>query len=187
MALDEAILVCLTERPLSGYELAKTFDGSIGFFWQADHQQIYRTLRRLRERGWVSDELVVQTGKPNKKVYSLTDAGRRRLLEWSQEPTSPPPVRDDMMVRLYALPHVGRDAMVQDIRNRRDHHRRRLDLYRRIEERHYADVDPADVERIGKLLGLHLGVRYESEWVQWCDEALQRLASLPAPQTQPDT
>ena len=51
MALGDAILACLTERPMTGYELAKTFDTSIGFFWKADHQQIYRELSKLRERG----------------------------------------------------------------------------------------------------------------------------------------
>ena len=46
MALGDAILACLTEHPMTGYELAKTFDASIGFFWKADHQQIYRELSR---------------------------------------------------------------------------------------------------------------------------------------------
>ena len=49
MALGDAILACLTERPMTGYELAKTFDASIGFFWKANHQQIYRELTRLRD------------------------------------------------------------------------------------------------------------------------------------------
>ena len=53
MALADAILACLTERPMTGYELAKTFDSSIGFFWKADHQQIYRELSKLRERGHI--------------------------------------------------------------------------------------------------------------------------------------
>lgn len=56
MALAEAILVCLTERPMSGYDLAKNFDASIGFFWRASHQQIYRELGRLREKGYVISE-----------------------------------------------------------------------------------------------------------------------------------
>ena len=46
VALGDAIHACLTERPMTGYELAKTFDSSIGFFWKADHQQIYRELSR---------------------------------------------------------------------------------------------------------------------------------------------
>ena len=72
MALGEAILVCLAEEPLTGYDLAKSFDTSIGFFWRADHQQIYRELKRLKTNGWVADELVVQTSRPNKRRYSST-------------------------------------------------------------------------------------------------------------------
>jgi DNA-binding PadR family transcriptional regulator len=76
VALADAILACLTERPMTGYELAKTFDSSIGFFWKADHQQIYRELSRLRDRGHIQGREVVQSGKPNKLVYTLTAAGR---------------------------------------------------------------------------------------------------------------
>ena len=64
MALAEAILVCLTDRPMSGYDLAKTFDASIGFFWRASHQQIYRELGRLREKEYVESQEITQTGKP---------------------------------------------------------------------------------------------------------------------------
>ena len=45
MALEHAILVSLLEKPGSGYELARRFERSIGYFWTATHQQIYRTLR----------------------------------------------------------------------------------------------------------------------------------------------
>src|SRR5467141_3482152 len=61
---------------MTGYELAKTFDTSIGFFWKTDHQQIYRELSRLRDRGYIQGREVVQSGKPNKLVYTLTDDGR---------------------------------------------------------------------------------------------------------------
>ena len=44
LALADAILACLTEHPMTGYELAKTFDSSIGFFWKADHQQVATTV-----------------------------------------------------------------------------------------------------------------------------------------------
>jgi DNA-binding PadR family transcriptional regulator len=79
VALGDAILACLTERPMSGYELAKTFDSSIGFFWKADHQQIYRELSKLRDRGHIQGHEVVQSGKPNKLVYTLTPEGRAAL------------------------------------------------------------------------------------------------------------
>ncbi|MGW2586967.1 PadR family transcriptional regulator, partial [Streptomyces virginiae] len=51
MALDHAILVSLLEKPGSGYELARRFDRSIGYFWTATHQQIYRVLGRMEGNG----------------------------------------------------------------------------------------------------------------------------------------
>ena len=53
MALEHAILVSLRERPAAGLDLARRFDRSIGFFWSATHQQIYRVLARMEADGWV--------------------------------------------------------------------------------------------------------------------------------------
>ena len=88
MALAEAILVCLTERSMSGYDLAKNFDASIGFFWRASHQQIYRELGRLREKGFVISEEVSQKGKPNRIIHTITPTGQKALRAWSKKPTS---------------------------------------------------------------------------------------------------
>src|SRR5215469_16273245 len=103
MALGDAILACLTERPMTGYELAKTFDASIGFFWKADHQQIYRELSKLRDRGHVQARDVVQYGKPNKLVYTLTPEGRGAFRHWAAQPSVPPSIKDALLVRMCAL------------------------------------------------------------------------------------
>ncbi len=67
MALSQAILAVLANRPCSGYDLAKQFDGSVGFFWHATHQQIYRELTKLADSGWVDLEVMRQDGKPDRK------------------------------------------------------------------------------------------------------------------------
>lgn len=178
MALAEAILVCLADEPLTGYELTKTFQTSIGFFWRAEHQQIYRVLRSLKEQGLVTDEEVLQSGRPNKKVYSITHAGLNRLLEWSRDATPPASVKDDLMVRLYGLDHVDVAAVREQVSARLDHHRARLELYERIRDRSYRDVDPADPGRVGRLLSLQAGIQYERGWIEWCSDALNRLDRL---------
>lgn len=76
MALPHAILVSLCEQASSGYELARRFDRSIGYFWTATHQQIYRTLRVMENNNWVRATTVLQHGRPDKKVSrSPTAAG----------------------------------------------------------------------------------------------------------------
>ena len=89
MALPHAILVSLCEQSGSGYELTHRFDRSIGYFWSATHQQIYRTLRTMEDDGWVSATVVAQRGRPDKKVYTVSDAGRAELARWIAAPLRP--------------------------------------------------------------------------------------------------
>jgi DNA-binding PadR family transcriptional regulator len=180
LALGEAILACLTERPMTGYELAKTFDASIGFFWKADHQQIYRELSRLRDRGHIQGREVVQSGKPNKLVYTLTSEGRAALKHWAARPSSPPSIKDDLLVRLYALGSVDIEPLRVDLMARLEHHRGRLARFEHILEKRFPEgtASPADT---GKLLGLRIGLRYERAVAEWCEEALDTLSAIASP------
>jgi DNA-binding PadR family transcriptional regulator len=176
VALGDAILVCLTERPMTGYELAKTFDSSIGFFWKADHQQIYRELTKLRERGYVQGREVVQSGKPNKLVYTLTPEGKAALRHWAARPSTPPSIKDDMLVRLCALDAVDMEPMRADLMARLEYHRDRLARYERVLKKRFPH-GAQNLADTGKLLGLRLGLRHERAVVEWCEEALETLTS----------
>src|SRR5215475_4378978 len=161
---------------MTGYELAKTFDSSIGFFWKADHQQIYRELTRLRDKGHVQAREVVQSGKPNKLVYTLTVEGKAALRHWAARPSSPPSIKDDMLVRLCALDAVDIEPMRADLMARLEYHRDRLARYERVLKKRFPQgaVSLADT---GKLLGLRLGLRHARAVAEWCEEALQILTS----------
>ena len=177
MALGDAILACLTERQMTGYELAKTFDSSIGFFWKADHQQIYRELSRLRDRGHIQGREVVQSGKPNKLVYTLTSEGRAAFKQWAARPSSPPSIKDDLLVRLYALDSVDIEPLRADLMARLEYHRDRFACYERILMKRFPQdtASPADT---GKLLGLRIGLRHERAVAEWCAEAIDALSAL---------
>jgi DNA-binding PadR family transcriptional regulator len=177
VALGDAILACLTERPMTGYELAKTFDSSIGFFWKADHQQIYRELSKLRDRGHIQGREVVQSGKPNKMVYTLTSEGKAALRHWAARPSSPASIKDDLLVRLYALDSIDIEPLRDDLMARLEYHRDRLARFERILNNRFPDgtASPADT---GKLLGLRIGLRYERTVAEWCEEAIDALSAI---------
>ncbi|VIO73421.1 hypothetical protein CI1B_49970 [Bradyrhizobium ivorense] len=162
---------------MTGYELAKTFDASIGFFWKADHQQIYRELSRLRDKGQVQGREVVQSGKPNKLVYTLTAEGRAALRHWGARPSVPPSIKDDLLVRLYALDGVDIESLRTDLMARLEHHRDRYERYERMLNKRFPDgtAPPAD---LGKMLNLRLGMRHERVVVEWCEEALDALSAI---------
>ena len=85
MGLQHGILGFLNYGPCSGYELTKAFQSSLHFFWPAQTSQIYQTLNRLEAAAYITHETVIQTGKPNKNVYSILPAGRAELLRWLSE------------------------------------------------------------------------------------------------------
>lgn len=174
MALSDAILVLLTEQPMSGYDLAKTFDGSIGFFWTADHPQIYRELARLKERGHVIVREVIQNGRPNKLIYTITSSGLTALKTWSQKPSLPAPIKDDLLVRLYALESVDLAALRIQLAHRLELHVDRRRRFQTILERHYSGK-ALSLPQTGRLIGLRMGLRYEQACIEWCEDALQSL------------
>ncbi|TYL77795.1 PadR family transcriptional regulator [Bradyrhizobium cytisi] len=178
MALGDAILACLTERPMTGYELAKTFDSSIGFFWKADHQQIYRELSKLRDRGYIQGREVVQSGKPNKLIYTLTPEGRTALRHWSARPSTPPSIKDDLLVRLHALDSIDIEPIRTDLMDRLEHHRDRHENYERILKKRFPEGTASDVLDLGNLLLLRLGARHEQMVADFCEEALEALSAM---------
>ncbi len=175
MALEHAILVSLAERSASGYELARRFDASIGHFWSATHQQIYKVLGRMESDGLVSVELVAQDGRPDKKVHAITDAGRAELRRWTAEPTPPERLRTAFAVKLRALPFGDRDAIVDDVRRQRAHHAEVLAYYEQSAARFYPDPTTLSEADLGGWLVLRGGIRTEQGAIAWCDEILQTL------------
>ena len=177
MALAEAILVCLTDRPMSGYDLAKTFDASIGFFWRASHQQVYRELARLRDRGLVDSTEIEQRGKPNRIVHTITKAGEDLVLQWSLKPNKIPSVKDELLVKLYALDHVNIPALREQFGVRIDQHRAKLSSYYKIKEKFY-DNKEINKHQQGKLIALTMGIGNEQQIIEGLEHALVMLQDV---------
>ncbi|EWC60071.1 Transcriptional regulator, PadR family [Actinokineospora spheciospongiae] len=175
MALEHAILVSLGERVGSGYELTRRFDKSIGFFWRATHQQIYRVLKRMDDAGWVTAEHVPQDGKPDKKVYTVSDTGRAELARWLAEPGEPSEMRDDLAVKIRGAAHGDLDALLKEVARHRDRHAERLAVYRGIEARDFPDADALRGPALHQYLVLRGGISAEHGFVSWCTEVLQAL------------
>lgn len=170
MSLPHALLTALLERPAAGLELARRFDRSIGFFWHATHQQIYRELGRLERAGWI-EALPAEGGRGRKKVYRVLPAGREELKRWTAESQDPKPLRDELMLRLRAEAVIGPTALKSDIERRLQLHRQKLALYRQMEGR---DFPPENSSREARLrhLVLKAGIMHETHWVEWSEQAL---------------
>ncbi len=174
MSLPHAILTALLEKPSSGLELTRRFDKSIGYFWSASHQQIYRELGRLEQAGLIRALPTAQPLRGQRKEYEVLPAGRDELTEWVGRAEDPRPVRDPLLLRLRAAAVVGADGFQDELRRHLDLHRRQLDEYTGIEERDFPPERDAVEDRLRHLV-LRAGIGLETFWIAWLTEALARL------------
>lgn len=100
VSLRHAILGFLELEPTTGYTLRQRFEGSVGSFWTATQSQIYRELHGLEREGHVEVEVFPQEGKPPRKVYRATAAGRSELEQWLAAPVGPVQIRDPFLLKL---------------------------------------------------------------------------------------
>ncbi|HET8730454.1 MAG TPA: PadR family transcriptional regulator [Moraxellaceae bacterium] len=170
MSLPHALLTSLTERPCSGMDLAHRFDRSIGYFWPATHQQIYRELGRLEEAGWVASA-PAETGRGRKRIYQVLPAGREELRRWMLEPEEPRALRDEMMVRLRAEAAIGPTGLEGEVRRRLGLHQAMLAHYREIEARDFTGK-AGTRERQLQYLVLTSGILAETAQIEVLTKAL---------------
>ncbi|NER84440.1 MAG: PadR family transcriptional regulator [Leptolyngbya sp. SIO1D8] len=174
MALAHTILTVLCEQPSSGYDISKRFEETVSCYWKASQQQIYRELGKMEQQGWVSFELIPQEGKPDKKIYAITKSGRQELRRWYVEPTEPAPIREDLLVKVLGGAYFPKPILIQEIQRRRQGHLEQLRNYQAMETCHQSHLNPS-AQMQYRYLTLRRGIRYEEDWVNWCDEVLEFL------------
>jgi len=81
MDVKTVCLGMLTDGAASGYDLKKQFESTFAHFFAAGYGSIYPALASLADSGLVTCEEIPQEGKPDRKVYRITDAGRQHLTE----------------------------------------------------------------------------------------------------------
>ncbi|GAB1640167.1 PadR family transcriptional regulator [Krasilnikovia sp. MM14-A1259] len=180
MALRNALLAALIDRESSGYDLAKEFRGSVANFWTTTPQQLYRELEKMESDGLLSARIVKQSKRPDKRLFSVTDAGRAALREFTRRDPKPTAIRDELLIQVEALAHADIPSLRSSIRARIESCTHRLESYQRT----LAEIlgDRTDDEflatgsRLGPYLTLHRGIAFERDNIAWGRLALGVLA-----------
>ena len=172
MSLAHAVLTSLLEKASSGYDLARRFDKSIGYFWHATHQQIYRELARMEAAGWVEASVPADAGKTRKKEYRVLPPGRQELARWAQEEAPPMDLRDEFTVKLRADAVLGEINLAPEVRRHIALHEERLAQYRAIEARDFASTKTLSRGQRIQYMILKKGILYEQGEIDWGREML---------------
>jgi DNA-binding PadR family transcriptional regulator len=180
--LKQILLGLLNYHPATGYDLKRVIDLSTAHFWHAYHSQIYTTLRKMEDEGLVVSEMDEDDDRLERRVYTLTDAGRANLRAWLETPlTDLPPNKDELMVRLFFSGERNSEAIVEELRVQRALRRKQLEVYDDIpiddNAARLAAQTGEDFERRSLFwrMTLEHGRMYEEMYIAWLDKVISQL------------
>jgi len=166
------VLGMLSLGPRSGYDIKAMVDRSTRFFWAASYGQIYPELRKLEEEGLIEGEDAPSGGR-SRRVFRLTDAGRKALEEWLLGPETTIEYRDESLLRLFFADALPREQALGLLEARKHGHEQYLDVLRAIDARPGNDPDFVD-------LVLRWGIDFNQWGADWCEKQQKRLRAKKA-------
>jgi len=173
------ILGCLTVEPMSGYDVKRYLEQTVAHFWSESYGQIYPALRRLEEEGLVEGRSEPGERGQDKRVFRITDAGRRQLEAWLRLPAAPVRPRYEHSLKLFFGHNVGPQASLEHVERLRREAEENLARYetweKRLRQRTRQETASPEVYYLAVLRG---GVHYSRMMLDWCDESAQALREL---------
>jgi DNA-binding PadR family transcriptional regulator len=177
LSLKHALLGFLNYGPHTGYELKKVFDMSVAHFWNAELSQIYPTLKALEGEGLVEMNVEVQADRPNRKVYSITDDGRRELIEWLSTPADSDQVREPLLVKLFFGSSIPKRELLAVLQKRADDLRAQTALGQHGCDAVSSLARVIGLEREGLFwqLTMEAELRHGQAALQWTEDAIRTI------------
>ncbi|OLV15541.1 PadR family transcriptional regulator [Deinococcus marmoris] len=177
--LGYALLGLLAREERSGYDLTQALKNPVGYFWFAQHSQVYPELARLETAGLVAHTLIEQADRPDKKVYRLTDMGRAALSAWLNADTELPRKRDELVLKAYSIWLADPAAAARMMREHAQTHAAHLAEFQsglsNLEGEAGAALWQPDSPWFGVHAVLRRGIGYEREYSEWCEWLAQCL------------
>lgn len=171
--IEQVLLGLLLDGPLHGYELYQALQRRVGLVCAVNSvTQLYPFLRRMRDKGWVAERVQVQTGRPNRHVYEITDRGREEFAAWLTRPVAGRrEIRDEFLAKLFFTAGVDPAQSLA-----------LLDQHIALYTAYKAELEAArDLAAAAGLLPLVLaaesGIRHSQtdvDWATWCKAEIAR-------------
>ena len=164
------LLALLSRAPAHGYELKQEFEDHFGAARAAVNiGQVYSTLQRLERDGLVASKQVDQAARPAKRVYTISEQGRRVLDKWLAEATRGPVLRDEFFMKLMLARATGAAEPLELIERQRSAY---LQALRDLQEGARAEQGNLSTQLLIEGASLHLEA--DLKWLDVCEGATRR-------------
>ncbi|MCK0473686.1 PadR family transcriptional regulator [Halalkalibacter sp. APA_J-10(15)] len=175
MSLRYALLGIISKKSVTGYDVVRIFKQQMIYFWSSTHSQIYTELRKMENDNLIEHELVIQGTLPNKKVYSLTDAGKKELIRWAiEEPLTLAKIKDEFLIKATIFPVLSVreiNKLLDDVIEREESILSKTKHWKE----HFNNQEEQDV---GTMLTVEYGIRYSEMYLEWCKWAKQYINEI---------
>jgi PadR family transcriptional regulator, regulatory protein AphA len=172
MSLAYVIIGLLQQQEMTGYDLKTScFDQCIAHLWPADQAQIYRTLDKLVEQGWIHCTVEIQRDRPNRKVYSVTEPGKAEFARWLETHQLLPTIREPMLVQLHFAEQLPNETIIHLLEQQLAARSKKLSECEII-DLPSLDDESANREQVMQRLVLELVIRREQTYIDWLKIAI---------------
>ncbi len=172
MSLKYVLLTLLEREPRTGYDLVRTFDTAVGYFWNASHQQVYRELSKLAEAKLLKFKQIEQDDKPDKKIYSLSKRGKAALHDWLENPLTAGKTKDLLLVKLMNANSDNVGQMLRELSRNKQGSKVLQTTYYEIQKQHYTAKQLKNLpsNQVMIFAALRKGILSIDAHLDWLDE-----------------
>lgn len=162
--LSYGLLSFLSTYPQTGYDLMIRLNQ----FWHTNHSAIYPLLSELEEKGYVKHTLKEQQGKPDKKIYCITEYGIKTLKEWLMSTTEDAVIKDESMLKIYCFGILDKEIVEKILDEIEFNATNHLNKYVAALENFKGMDCPLNMQFFGAYLLVQKAISDAKLKVKWC-------------------
>ncbi len=168
------LLGLLSHNQMTGYDIKKSVATRMSYFWDLSYGQIYPTLQELEKNGLISKKVEINQNGPNRKVYTITEAGIKELQAWLAKPAKKEVHKYEFLLKLIFGDQAYPELNKKHIEEFKDRNQRLLQTMNAFEQNIKPIVSQSE-SHFYVLLTILLGKTISKASVEWADNALKML------------
>jgi len=162
------LLGLIMDSNLSGYDIKKIIEKRLKYFWNESFGQIYPELSKLTKEGYLE---IVGEGIKGKKIYGITELGKKELSLWLERPSDIEQMRFELMVKAQLGKFRTTENFIKDLENYRYLVNKDIDEMKSINEQLKPILD-LDITHVYMQKTLELGLSVKQTYSNWCTEMI---------------
>lgn len=171
--LKYAILGLLNQKSMTGYDITKEFEEALCEFWSAKHSQIYPELKSLNKQGMVEYKIEISGNVLEKKLYSITELGKKDFMKWLESKIDiPPTFKDEFRLQLFFSDFLSDKNREELIKNHLNQHRDRLEHLRNNQKK-FDSIPEKNTNAFSDYLVLLGAIMREENTCKWLEKCLE--------------